>query len=392
MRLCVKNFCDKTMEETLTRQIKVFCPTHQSVFEVADAAKIICEIKEHALSNDFPNGEFWEYCCDCQTFSPSNLEVGGKAQSVCQHCERETNGRFVCGDCKTVSINSGEDTKGKIFRVDFNAKTIEPSCAGCLKDFAGAGLKLHKCEEAQGIFLTSRKVCPFCKKEVAPTVKKKPVEQNTAKIGTSAAKTKLLGSICPTCGAASEPDSVFCQNCGQSLKATTPTPKQQPALPPNMPPIPTQVINPATVGANVKPTATSSNAKGCLAVIGVLFGAILLCAIIQGIMKSNNSTTSTTGSTSITSNYRGTIGAKSVSISMTLTREGSSLKGTASTSKTDFLRGTVENNGDFVLNAYSADNIQTGIYRGRINSDGSIGGTWTNPNGGQGTPFYLNKD
>ena len=141
------------MEETLTRQIKVFCPQHQSVFEVADAPKIVCEIREHSLSNDFPNAEFWEYCCDCQIFSPSDLEVGGKAKTACPQCERPTISRFVCGNCKTISFDSGEDTKGKVFQLDLNAKTIEPSCAGCLKDFASADLKLHKCDEAQAIYL-----------------------------------------------------------------------------------------------------------------------------------------------------------------------------------------------------------------------------------------------
>ena len=385
------------MEETFTRQIKVFCPQHQSVFEVADSPKIVCEIKEHALSNDFPNAEFWEYCCDCQTFSPSDLEVGGKAKEVCPQCERPTVSRFICGDCKTVSFDSGEDTKGKIFRVDFDAKTVEPSCAGCLKDFAGADLKLHKCEEAQAIFLTSRKDCPFCKKEVSPPAKQQTAAQNPSnqkkiQLGKSAAKTKLLGSICPTCGTASEPDSVFCANCGQSLKVATPTPKHHLELPPNMPPIPTEVANP-TVIDNVKPamSAKSSNTNGCLVAVGVLFGVIVLCVIFQGILSTKNSTTSTTTSTTSSNNYRGTIGAKSVSISMTLTREGSSFTGKASTNQTDFLRGTIENNGNFVLNAYSSDNIQTGIYRGRINSDGSISGTWTNPNGGQGASFYLTK-
>ena len=43
------------------RNLKIFCPQHQAVFEVEENSKIVCEIREHALSNNFPNEEFWEY-------------------------------------------------------------------------------------------------------------------------------------------------------------------------------------------------------------------------------------------------------------------------------------------------------------------------------------------
>ena len=160
------------MEEILTRQIKVFCPQHQSVFEVADTPKIVCEIREHTLSNNFPNAEFWEYCCDCQTFFPSNLEVGGKTKENCLQCERPPVSRFVCGNCKIVSYDSGEQTKGKIFNVNADSKTVEPSCPGCQKSFVGAKIYQHNCADIEIVLLTPRETCPFCKRL---TIDAKPI-------------------------------------------------------------------------------------------------------------------------------------------------------------------------------------------------------------------------
>ncbi len=440
------------MQEILTRNLKIFCPQHQSIFEVAESSKIVCEIKEHALSNDFPNSEFWEYCCDCQTFSPSNLEVGGKVKKACPHCERQTNSRFICDSCKTVALDSGEETKGKLFRVDFDTKTIEPSCAGCLKDFSGADLKLHKCDEAQDVFLTSRKSCPFCKKEVAPTpVKtKNPFEQKVSgktntQTKSSTAKTRLLGTICPTCGTTTEPDSVFCPNCGQNLKPMPPTPPILPVAIP--PPIQTFSVPTAAVATQTKP-ATTSNAKGCLAALGVLFGSILLCGVLVNIINSNKTATSANSATNYNNNsisgntnnsystsnaantyparnksnaavnrdtnkasnagntnkssnsslassfdksYSGNIGGKSFSLS--LTKSGRNLSGSASTGNgNDDVSGTIEDDGSFNLKGYENGSYFTGIYKGRINSDGSINGTWTNTNGGQGRSFYLSEE
>ena len=302
--------------ENPAEKLKIFCPTHQSVFEVEAAPKIICEIKEHALSNDFPNAEFWEYCCDCQTFSPSNLEVGGKAKTACLQCERPTESRFVCGICKIVSYDSGEDTKGKIFTVNFDKKTVEPSCAGCLTYFSSDKLQFHKCEEIEIVFLTSRQTCPFCKKitvktKPQPKIKAPPVikcpkcrtnnEQDSffcnncgeqlrsnpqlAKRGTLTAKTQLLYSICPNCGTGNRPDAVYCANCGQALKAAITKPQQNVS-----PPIP-QIMNRSTNSNFVKPaTATPKGASQGLTAVGVILGLVAACCVCANWQsKKNNS-------------------------------------------------------------------------------------------------------
>ena len=238
------------------RNLKIFCPQHQAVFEVEENSKIICEIREHALSNNFPNEEFWEYCCDCQTFFPSELAVGGKAKSACSQCERPTVSRFVCGQCKVVSLDSGEDTKGKQFYLNSENFAVTPFCVGCLTKFPDKNLHLHKCGEIEAVFATPRENCPFCKKG---TVKSKPKTKITAppivkcpkcqinneedsffcnncgeelrsnpqlvKRGTSTAKTQLFGSLCPNCGAENLVGSPFCVGCGQALKLENDKPK-----------------------------------------------------------------------------------------------------------------------------------------------------------------------
>lgn len=298
------------MEETLTRKIKIYCPQHQTTFEIAEGKKIVCEIKEHALSNNFPNEEFWEYCCDCQTFSPTNLEVGGKAKNTCQHCERSTKSRFLCGNCKIVSFDSSEDTRGKIVWIDFNAKTVEPACAGCLKEFTKTELQLHKCEAAQVVFLTSRKDCPFCKKAVQPK-KNLPKKQHISVIDEIfPAKSKLLDVICPACGVPREPDSAFCPNCGQAFKAVKPQPKPRP-IPPPIPVVKFDKVANVKTPITVKPTSSGQG----LTIVGIILSLVIGCCIcgkLQSGKKDYDSSFPATdykpsnsnyGNTSLSSNY-----------------------------------------------------------------------------------------
>ncbi len=154
--------------EVISRQIKIRCPQHQTVFEVTEKPEIICEIREHTLSKDFPNSEFWEYCCDCQVFSRSNLDVGGKSNKICLNCQRLTVRRFVCGNCRVLSYDSGEDTKGKVSNISVQ-NGVEPSCPGCKKSFVGAKIYPHNCADIETVILTPRETCPFCKRQTIDT-------------------------------------------------------------------------------------------------------------------------------------------------------------------------------------------------------------------------------
>ena len=436
--------------EVKTRELKIHCPAHQTTFHINETSKIFCDTVDHSLSDNFPYDKFWEYCCDCQTFTPTDLETSNSVQETCQHCERTTISRFICGNCKIVTKDSGEETKGKIFSVNFDSKTIEPSCPGCLKSFTSADLSLHKCDSSKAVFLTSRESCPFCKKEIVSSNKEKQIKcpkcksLNAAdaafcvdcrhqlrsdisdiKVGTQIPKTQLLNSICPNCGKQNEPDSIFCPDCGQGLKTSPATP-----TPPIIPPVELIPDQPPTLVLPINPnpspfkTGMSTNTKGCLAVIGILFGLILMCAVFQGIKNqkssppyssgnsnttnsnttlsnsyttttnsySNSATSNSTGSTELT--YSGKIGKKSMDFTMKLTRNGNRLTGTASTPLGyDGVYGEIDDDGAFTLRAYENDDMenQTGFYRGTLKSDGSISGRWTNMQGDKPNSFSVNQ-
>lgn len=246
----------------LNQAIKIHCPTHGSIFEMDSTPQINCDTVEHSLSNGFPISEYWEYCCDCQTFTPSTFGAGGKAKSSCFNCNRKSVNFFLCDECKIVSYDSNENTKGKIYKLDAKDGML-PDCVGCQKSFLGIKIYQHKCEDIDGSYLSCRNECPFCLKLIriqSPSTKtsnkesdntqtKNQSEQNQCpncnstnpitapfcgncgqqllsnisdiKFGTSQAKTKLLGSICPNCGGVSNKGIPFCGNCGQALKTNS---------------------------------------------------------------------------------------------------------------------------------------------------------------------------
>lgn len=446
--------------ESKEKQIKIQCPEHDAVFEVEHNPKIICEIREHSISNDFPKGEFWEYCCDCRIFSRSKLDVGGVVKESCSNCERKTISRFICGNCKIVTFDSGKDTKGKVFSVSFDSKEINPSCPGCYEKKEADELFLHKCNETDIVFLTSRKTCPFCKKETNPkkvpsssSIKELKCENCRAtnpkdspfcgscgrqllsnitdvKFGTSKAKTQLLGSICPTCGNPNESNSRFCPKCGQKLKESKQEQKTE-----EMTNVPPSLLNSkqdhkldnTSEAKTPQESKSTTNVSGCLAAFGVIAGVIILCVVFNAIKNKeeqvstrndnayNQSGNDNSGDLAFDANnkedaddldntsdsedelpnyfertYRGRIGKFSLTIE--LKKDGNKLTGKASTSSnTDYLYGDINNSGSFTLEGHEGDIRQTGIYKGRINSDGSISGNWTKMNGRGKTYFSATQ-
>jgi hypothetical protein len=205
------------MEEVLEkRHLKIYCPEHYITFEIEESPKVICEHRGHALSNNFPNEEFWEYCCDCQTFSPSDLEVGGKAKDTCRQCERTTIQRFVCNECKIVAFDSSEETKGKIYEVH-PIQGIKPNCPGCQKLFVDQKFQQHICSTIGTNLLTARERCPFCKKNILAIQSKQTEISKTFE-----PVLPPSGTIkCPKCSSHNPKDTFFCGKCGQSFENVT---------------------------------------------------------------------------------------------------------------------------------------------------------------------------
>jgi hypothetical protein len=95
------------------RSVRVYCPSHKVNFDVAANATIECSSGTHALATNFPNENFWEYCCDCQHYRP--IDATGKGSDECPVCERKIVRRSVCADCKVISVESNEAGRRKAF-------------------------------------------------------------------------------------------------------------------------------------------------------------------------------------------------------------------------------------------------------------------------------------
>lgn len=244
---------------TEKRTLRVFCPTHEAAFEVAESQKILCEITEHVLSVGFPNSEFWEFCCNCETFAPSKLDKGEKARKVCYGCGNEISRRFACSNCKTFCFESDAPTKGKDYFIN-NQSGIEPNCPGCRNAAQNGELIWHECPEMEAGFFTTRETCPFCLKKLSAKIERQKNKSNSpvpvicpqcgsknptdsvfcgecrhqlrkgeaVNAGTSENKTKLLGSLCPNCSLPMPPDASFCGECGQAVMKAIPPPPTRP--------------------------------------------------------------------------------------------------------------------------------------------------------------------
>jgi hypothetical protein len=184
---------------TEERQLRVYCPTHRINFEVPESGRILCESGGHALALNFPHEGFWEYCCDCQVFWPSEIDKGGKAKESCPVCTRTTARRYLCHECKVVSIESDDPARRKSFRVGTRGR-IEPACPGCGKESKPNPAE-HVCEEAAASFTTALAKCPFCDDPVKKPEPAEPAEK----------------IFCGKCGTQAAKGHDFCKKCGNAV-------------------------------------------------------------------------------------------------------------------------------------------------------------------------------
>lgn len=285
--------------------LRVLCPVHEASFETANTSKILCEITGHVLSADFPQAEFWEYCCTCDTFSPSKLDKGEKARFVCFSCQNEISKRSICAHCKTASFVSDKASKGQSYFI--TEQGIGPSCPGCGTEKQSGTIVRHDCGEAEATYLTALDQCPFCleKTAVGSVLPSQPsphqetgncpnchaanpasaifcgkckyrlrADIEVANPGSDISKTQALGSLCPNCSTPILPGFPFCGECGQAVKMTRDFP------PPPPPP-------PQTPNTGLESTVNISNSEGVqpnadVKRIGIIVGgvAVLLIVII----------------------------------------------------------------------------------------------------------------
>ncbi len=203
---------------------------------------------------------------------------------------------------------------------------------------------------------------------------------------------------------------IYCNNCGGTLDARgLCTECGSQAFPPRPVAPPASPVE-ATFG-NSPAESHSGLAKGSSIpaglIVSVAGGGILVIALLiyfaatsrSRPVASNSSSNSRNQPSAVNGNpglpdsfqrdYQGTISEQSFSV--TLIRSGRNLRGTASTSRTDTLSGTIETDGRFRLDGYENGTKLTGIYTGQIHTDGTLTGNWTNPKGLKETPFYLRQ-
>jgi formylglycine-generating enzyme required for sulfatase activity len=144
------------------RKIRVYCPTHKTDFDVRTVGRIVCASDPHALAENFPYESFWEYCCDCRRFRPSELNHGGHGAAACAACRRAAARRYLCDNCKILSVESDEPGFRQKNHVVSEAGVVGPNCSGCGRATEGLKASPHECGAAAITFYTSRDSCPFC--------------------------------------------------------------------------------------------------------------------------------------------------------------------------------------------------------------------------------------
>jgi hypothetical protein len=190
------------------------------------SGRIVCESNGEALAHNFPYESFWEYCCDCQSFWPSNLAKGGSIEDRCPICSREVVRRFVCALCKMMSQESGEGSRRKAFTITPSG-LVEPTCPGCLGR-ADSIASNHHCDEAKADFTTPRETCPFCHESLKETVRQgektvafvnQPDASQPIHLAPVPPTNSAPAIVCPTCGTVGKSTDKFCKSCGSLLQA-----------------------------------------------------------------------------------------------------------------------------------------------------------------------------
>lgn len=327
---------------SLTHEIRVFCPTHEASFEVSRTAKVQCEITGHTLASNFPTSEIWEFCCNCNTFSPSKLDKGEKARRNCFSCHNEIIARTLCPTCKTFSFAAQTKTKGQKYFIDQTG--IGPFCPGCDANKEG-GVVLHQCNDVDTAFFTSIEICPFCLEEtrvgfVLPNRQQQsaqnicsscrsvnpeaaafcgscrsPLKGNIsfANPGSEAPRS-IVGTMCPNCSSPIPGDADFCGECGQAIKRSGAPPPPPPPRPASPNSTGDKGVEKGTLmsGSLSEPEALTKILKNPIFAVSIAAGALVVLIIGAAAITRNNATQSSLNANNVNRpnayNYNSAIG------------------------------------------------------------------------------------
>src|ERR1041385_1629975 len=193
----------------MTDNLAFYCPVHQVRFHAAANEVIQCERNAHTLGSGFPHQSWWMYCCDCATFAPYAPVDRNKGLRECLGCERQTAKRYLCNECRVLSVESNVLVRRKDFSI--NGTAVGPNCPGCGLVSANAAAE-HECAEAGITFLTAATVCEFC---------------NVSRAGSKIIVDERI--FCGGCGTEFQAGFNFCKRCGKP-RAKSEERVEQPAL------------------------------------------------------------------------------------------------------------------------------------------------------------------
>lgn len=164
------------MQEAQTSvEFRGYCTQCKCGFSLPRGPKIKCN-SGHELAKDFPHDNFWNYCCGCDAFYPSNGLAGTEDESNCLHCDRRINQRFFCNNCNVITVEP-RNMEARRRPVELSEGGCPfPWCPGCLLPPSPSNLLTHDCYSLFVTFLTERKFCPFCNEAVAAPVR---IEQDS---------------------------------------------------------------------------------------------------------------------------------------------------------------------------------------------------------------------
>lgn len=210
----------KVGPEAPAREIDVFCPEHSLSLGVKATKGIVCAHNGHELDYSFPDGWFWEYCCDCATFVHSDIVAERKPRNSCPACSRQFVRRFICDKCHVITCDSDKPAPRRAFSLS-SAGSPAPTCPGCLA-LSVDDPRLHECVDFGFKFLTTRTVCPFCRNLISPQ-KEKETSLGTEDVKRGHASAGRASQLnCPACHAPIKPHFKFCKKCRAPLKPETP--------------------------------------------------------------------------------------------------------------------------------------------------------------------------
>ena len=155
--------------------VQIYCRRERAVLWCVRGSIIVCE-NGHEVAKNFPKGEFWHYCCDCNKFTPFSALEGDEAYTSCPQCGRTNVRWFLCEECNLLCVESDERALSKIFAITKNGQP-SPSCPGCLIIRSTYNVCQHNCTSLSVTYLTARLICPFCKERLNEVVPAEPLSE-----------------------------------------------------------------------------------------------------------------------------------------------------------------------------------------------------------------------